>query len=157
MSTYLNFYLRVNNNFIPLGDYSRSCSVMYNVVNNDVPYEKIRAITSEDLKGYINKLTEAAGRIQKMKESDEKRIELIMNAANTPLEEKMEYVNEIQSNFMEMDELIKEYSFAADTLRVFLNMIDMFRYKDELYFDNDYNHYIYAGIEARGNMESIVE
>ena len=152
MSSYLNFYARANNIFIPLGSYSRS-SQMYREINNSVPYEKIRAIKPQDLKDYINDLKESERRIQKMKQEDEQRIQLIMSAANSSLQEKMEYVEEIQANFMEMDALIEEYASAVNTLQVYLDMIDEFRYS---HFDNNYEHYIYAGIEANGDMESIV-
>ena len=154
MSSYLNFYARANNIFIPLGSYSRS-SQMYQEINNSVPYEKIRAIKSQDLKDYINDLKESECRIQKMKQEDEQRIQLIMSAANSSLQEKMEYVEEIQANFMEMDALIEEYVSAINTLQVYLDMIDQFRYSS-MYFDNNYEHYIYAGVEANGDMESIV-
>jgi hypothetical protein len=128
---------------------------MYREINDLVPYEKIRAITPQDLKDYINDLKEAERRVQKMKQEDEQRIQLIMSAANSTLQEKMEYVEEIRANFMEMDDLIEEYSSAVSTLQVYLDMINEFRFSG-MYFDNNYEHYIYAGVEANGDMESIV-
>ena len=155
MSSYVNFYLRVNENFAPIGSWSRSNEI-YQVMQYKVPYEKIRPLTSKEISSIIHELEDSAARIERAKAKDQESIKMIMDAANTSLDEKLEAVGQIESNFEEMDAYISEVNFAADTLRVFFNMIDDFKYSDELVFDNDYNHYIYAGIEAYGRMEDVV-
>ena len=154
MSSYVNFYLRVNDSFAPIGSYSRS-SEMYQVMNYYCPYGKIWAFTPGKLLDIIKEFTNKANRMKEERKEDEKRCEMIMQA-NNPLNEKMEAVYEIESNFEEMDLSIQELEFAADTLRVFYNMIDDFRYCGSSgTFSNDYNHYIYAGVEALGSLENV--
>lgn len=153
MSSYINFYLRINDTFAPIGSYSRS-SEMYQEFSNWIPYEKIRALTSNDLSEAISHFEEQARRLRDAKENDKKRCEMIMQA-NNPLSEKMDAIYEIESSYDEIDESINELQFAADTLRVFWNMVDDYKYYHK--FDNDADHYIYAGVEASGDMESIEE
>ena len=156
MSSYVNFYLRINDNFAPIGSYSRSSS-MYQAMSNVVPYEKIVALRPNQITEVIHNLEESAARMRKVKENDRAMCDKIMNTANNSIEDKLSAIAEIESNFDEMDSYIEEVNFAADTLRVFLNMIDDFRYSDECRFDNDYFHYIYAGIESYGRMEDVAD
>ena len=153
MSSYVNFYLRVNDKFAPIGSYSRS-SEMYQTVSRAVPYEKITALKSRDISSLIRRLEESAEDIQKTNEKGKSRISLIMNAENTPLNDKLAAVEEMELSCEAADEYISEITFAADTLRVFLNMIEDFKYSDSP-FENDADHYIYAGVEACGNLESV--
>ena len=154
MSSYVNFYLRVNDSFAPIGSWSRS-SELYQAMQNRCPYEKICAFDGADLMDIVRDLEDKISRMKKVRESDEKRCQMIMQANNS-IDEKMEAINEIESNFDEMDSFIEEVQFAADTLRVFYNMIDDFKFSDGK-FSNDCDHYIYAGIEACGNLESVQE
>ena len=155
MSSYVNFYLRVNDKFAPIGSYSRSTE-MYKAVSSQLPYEKIRALTAGDLMLYIRDLENAADNVKIVCERDRSHISLIMNAENTSLDEKLDTVDDIEENCRECEDYISELMFAADTLRVFYNMIDEFKYYNESGFTNDAEHYIYAGIEAYGNLESVV-
>jgi len=148
MSSYISFFVRVNDTFAPIGSWSRN-SEMYQAMQDWCPYEKIRAFSFNDLMNVVKELEDKA------READEKRCQMIMQANNS-VEEKMEAVNEIESNYEEMDSFIEEVQFAADTLRVFCNMIDDFKFA-EIKFTNDYNHYIYAGIEVCGTLEEVVE
>ena len=152
MSSYVNFYLRINDLFVPIGSYSRS-SEMYQTMYHYCPYGKIKALTKENLYEVINDLETRAQRIKDFRAADEKRCDMIMQA-NNALEEKMEAISDIMSGFNEMDTNIKEVSFSVDTLRVFSNMIEEFSYNNK--FSNDYNHYLYAGIEADGTLENII-
>lgn len=150
MSSYVNFYLRVNDSFAPIGSYSRS-SEMYQMMQTRCPYEKIAALTSSDLLDVIHEFENKINRMKEVRKADEKRCEMIMQANNS-LDEKLQAIEDIESNFTDMDDYIEENQFAADTLRVFCHMIDEFRYTD---FSNDFNHCIYAGIEAAGDLESV--
>lgn len=156
MSSYVNFYLRINENFAPIGSWSRS-NQMYQVWQHILPYEKIMPLTYSRISDMIYELETSAARMKEAKTKDEASIKMIMDAANTSLEEKLNIVADIQSNFEDMDQYIDEINFTADTLRVFLNMIEDFKYSDEVVFDNDADHYIYAGIEAYGRIENIID
>ena len=90
MSSYVNFYLRINDLFVPIGSYSRS-SEMYQTMYHYCPYGKIKALTKENLYEVINDLETRAQRIKDFRAADEKRCDMIMQA-NNALEEKMEDV-----------------------------------------------------------------
>lgn len=156
MSSYVNFYLRINNNFAPIGSWSRS-SQLYQHIHYNIPYEKIKPLTIEELEKIIYELDKDKQKFEKMKIEDEYRINRIMNAENTPLKDKLNAVADIESCFEDIDNTIKEYEYAIIALRIFGEMIDDFHYSSEITFDNDYNHYIYAGIEAYGRIENIVD
>lgn len=51
MSQYLNFFVRIKDGFIPIGDYSRN-SIFYQMVNSCIfpPYEKIMPVSIQQLK-----------------------------------------------------------------------------------------------------------
>ena len=152
MSSYVNFYLRINDLFVPVGSYSRS-SEMYQIMYHYCPYGKIKALTQENIYEVINDLESKVQKIKDSRAVGEKRCEMIMQANNT-LEEKIKAISDIMSIFNEMDIDIEELSFSTDTLRVFSNMIEEFSYDNK--FSNDYNHYLYAGIEAEGTLENII-
>ena len=155
MSSYVNFYLRVNDSFAPIGSWSRS-SELYRAMEDYCPYEKLCAFDSATLMDVIHNLEDKIDRMKEMRKFDENRCQMIMQANNS-IDEKLEAIYNIESNFEEIDSSIEETAFAADTLRVFYNMIEDFRFSDDGKFSNDYNHYVYAGIEANGDLESIQE
>lgn len=152
MSSYVNFYLRINDLFVPIGSYSRS-SEMYQIMDHYCPYGKIKPLTKDSLYKIINDLEDRKQKIKDFRIANEKRCDMIMQANNT-IEEKMEAISSIMSGFNDMDTDIEELSFSADTLRVFSNMIEEFSYNNK--FSNDCNHYLYAGIEADGTLENII-
>ncbi len=157
MSSYANFYLRMNDSFAPIGCYSRN-SEIYKAVDDFCFYGQIRAFTIEKLNEIINNLESKINNIRKQDKIDEQHCQMIMQAANNSIEAKMEAIYNIESNREERNEYVEELEFAADTFRVFLNMIDDFKYSSlNQNFSNDSNHYIYVGIEACGDLGSIQE
>lgn len=56
MSQYLNFFVRHNEDFIPLANYSRNTHV-YDIAG--APYEKIRRFSQEQLESIASKLRES--------------------------------------------------------------------------------------------------
>ena len=154
MSQYINFYLRVNDTFVPVGSYPRNLEI-YQVAHNYVPYEHIVNLTEKDF-NLMMEDAEAGVRknkseMQKLKET----ISIIMNA-NNPLNEKLAEVSNIEEEIREIEESNSGLDFAYDIFLHFYDIINDARYGiDPL--DNDYNHYIYAGIEAVGSLENVVE
>lgn len=156
MSSYVNFYLRANEIFAPIGSYSRSNEV-YQAIQDHLYYEKLVALTPSILNDVIQEVEEKIARMRKHRATDENRIHLIMDSANSTMDEKLQAVNDIECNFEEMDAYIDELNFVADVMRVFINMIDAYEYGGDGGLDNDPNHYIYAGIDAVGSMEYVVD
>ena len=156
MSSYVNFYLRANEIFAPIGSYSRSSEV-YKAIDKYVGYNELVSLTPEIFNDVIQEVEEKIARMRKRRAVDENRIRLIMDSANSTMDEKLQAVNDIECNFEEMDAYVDELNFAADVMRVFINMIDAYEYGGDGGLDNDPNHYIYAGIDAIGSMEYVVD
>ena len=155
MSAYINFYLRVNDKFAPIGSFSRS-SMVYEITNLVLPWEKLIPITQQMLNNWISKAEDNRQRTVDAKKADEKKCAQIM-AANNSLDDKLNAVARIEENYDEMDEFIDECSYTADIFYYLSNIIDNYQYSDdEARFENDYNHYIYAGIEVSGKLENII-
>ena len=154
MSSYVNFYLRVNDTFAPIGSYSRN-NKMYEYMDCYCPYEKIRPFTVDDFIEIINSLKDNKHNIKQARKTEKKHYTAIIQANNS-VEEKLNALYESESSLKEMDKEIAEINFTINTLQIFCNMIDDFKYSTSD-FSNDYNHYIYAGIEACGDINSVTE
>ena len=155
MSQYVNFYLRVNDMFAPIGSWSRASQV-FDVAKNIVPYEHIKHLTKEDFKNAIEDLE---ARITLNKEClgyNQKRRELIINAQNTPLSEKLEAIDAIDEYDEETNEHIEELTYAVAYLYHLINMINEYEWAENV-FKNDAEHYVYGGIEAYGRIEDVIE
>ena len=155
MSSYVNFYLRVNENFAPIGSFSRNNEV-YQYIYISVPYGKIRPITHHDFSEFIKNINQDIGKYEKYKLDQQEEIRRAMSLTDRPIDEIMEYVHKVEFTIQEEDKIISELKYAQDVFIVYQNMIDDARYSD-LHFDNDCDHYIYAGVEACGRMEDVVE
>lgn len=157
MSAYVNFYLRVNDNFAPIGSFSRS-NIIYETTNSDLPWEKMKPIRKSTLDDWVKNIETKSQHMAKMKKENEDKCAQIMAVANNPLEEKLDAVADIERDCDEINERIEECEYAINTLLCFYNIIEEYQYRgsDEVQFENDYNHYIYAGIEVRGELENIV-
>lgn len=155
MSAYVNFYLRVNDKLAPLGSYSRS-NMVYEITSHVLPWEKLIPVTQQMLNNWRDEAENKKQRMIDVKKADEMKCAQIM-AANNSLDDKLDAVARIEENYDEMDDFIDECSYTADIFCHLSNIIDDYQYSDdETQFENDYNHYIYAGIEVSGKLENIV-
>lgn len=156
MSSYVNFYIRVNKSFIPIGSYSRSSS-LYQAINQMLPYEKITALTSEKIGRVIDEIKEEIEELEKLKEKDKQTCDKILSMVGNSVEEKMASIYSIEAEDENIDYELEELKYSKNILQVYLDMIDEIHYSERYVMDNDYNHYIYAGVEAYGSMEDIFE
>ena len=155
MSAYVNFYLRVNDKLAPIGSYSRS-NMVYEITSHVLTWEKLIPITRQMLDNWRDEAEDKKQHVIDAKKADEKKCAQIM-AANNSLDDKLDAVARIEEDYDEMDAFIDECSYTADFFCYLSNIIDDYQYSsDEAQFENDYNHYIYAGIEASGKIENIV-
>ena len=153
MSAYVSFFIRVNDNFAPIGSWSRS-SKMYGVMSNRVPYEKMRALTITDLQNAINEINLSIKEWNEALDERKEEIKMVMNAANASLKEKLEEVSDIRYLINEIKEDLEAYEDARNTLAVYIDILDNVKYS-ETRFENDYKHYLYAGIEVAGTIDEI--
>lgn len=154
MSQYVNFYIRVNNSFIPIADYSRN-NYIYRVFEY-LPYEKIKALTYDDFIIRKDKIKGDREYAEKMIAEVNAKKEFIAKT-DASLEEKLQQYNFATECIAEYQDDIESCNFALDFIYFLEEMIDAIRYnEDGLNMDNDYNHYLYAGIEAIGSIENII-
>ena len=154
MSQYLCVYLRMGDNFAPIGTYSRS-HMMYQAFSH-YPYEHIRAVKPTDLTKIMSHLREMGEDYNKALKKTLDSIDMIINAANTPLEEKLDVIDNYQDYAEEIKQKIEEVQDAIGIVSTYEDIIDAYHYSDlEQKMDNDYFHYLYAGIEAYGAMENV--
>ena len=155
MSSYLNFYLRLNDTFVSIGNYS-SNNFIYQIFKGYVPYEHISALTVNKINEIINDIKEEINSVKELQQKDKDTINLIMDAKNTSIDEKLHVVTEYKDTIAERDDYIENLKNTIRTLEVYYDMICEYHWYNEQNFTNKHNEYIYAGIEASGNLESIV-
>lgn len=154
MSSYANFYLRVNDNFAPIASYSRS-SIIYQTVSNYVPYERLVAIRPLTINEWINTVKELKVNV----EASINRYQNIINQifqANNSIQEKLEAVEEYKDLINEERDTIEELESAFYFFGMLDTMIEEYKYGDEAdKFENDEFHYLYVGIECPGGLKYV--
>lgn len=154
MSSYIHFYLRVGDNFVPLGSFSRS-SRIYRMFQSVAPYEQIAAFTAAQ----VSEIQKEAGlALKQINDSltGYKKMKQDIMAANNSLEEKMEYISSyIDSCVADALEDKEELEYAVHYLSFILEAIW------ETEFNNngfDGKNFFYAGIEiSNPTIKDIVE
>lgn len=143
MSQYANFFIRYDDTFIPISDFSTS-SYIKSLVKGFAPWEKVRAMSVKD----INDFRESARNdVIRFKKEKAMREDLIKEVAqfNNSAEDKLEVIENIRFDIKDYDEMIEE-AVIGEYFFVFLGwLIDAVRYNEPLVKDID--KYIYVGIE----------
>ena len=148
MSSYMNFFIRSDDKFLHLSDFSRN-SEIYQRLYNNVPYEKLRALTYNELDSIEDAIIEDKRKYADLISEYKKEIELIATFNNSA-EEKLEAINSTESMIKDIEESISELNFAQGWFNSLCRILDSARdYTDEnnnLLVDAD--KYIYAGVET---------
>lgn len=153
MSAYVDFFIRNKDDFIPIADYSRN-SMIYSIVNNDVPYEKIRAITTQDINKFINVASEKIRECEQGIRKEKERIKLVATFDNS-IEEKLEVIAQYEEGIEEYTQSIEECTYAKNFFSFLTELINVRRWEENS--SVNINEYIYAGIEiGRPTVEDIV-
>ena len=131
MSSCVEFFIKDMNRIISVGSFSRSHEV-YNAFEG-APYGKLGRLdtvrickAAEKLRGEIQQLVEDQATLFK----EEKDIW----GSNNPLSEKREAVAQVRESLTEIDELIKEKTFALDVIRtldIMSDYLDVYEDSDE--------------------------
>lgn len=148
MSSYLSFFIRNKNDFLPIGTFCRS-SEIYQITEKGltVPYAKIMPITKKDIKIILDICEERIKNYNEAIISFKERIDFIKNCNNS-LEDKLEEYNDY-------DETIRGYKDGIEELnevKSYFNTLDIIL-EDISYTDTfDQSKYIYCGIEVGYNV-----
>ena len=136
MSAYASFFLKHNDDFIPLGDFCRS-SVIFKTFEwyIHIPMEKITLLDTDTLNKFIEKCEKD---IRKNKEEIAKLEKQVQDvySFNNKVSEKMEYVSEIKEIISNYEIDIEELQYASGYFNSLLTISE-----------SDDKNNIYGGIE----------
>lgn len=135
MSQYLNIYLKHNETYIPLMDYSRSTEIYQEF---DAPFEKLREYSPHELSEVgarlQRKVEDAKKEIQKFQE----QIELIPHFTGATILDRLDSITSAQECIEDLNEEIETYKTWANICYFLSDVADNF----------ESGNSIWAGIEA---------
>lgn len=143
MSAYVDFFVRHNDDFIPISDFSRN-SKIYEIMSGFAPWEKIRPLTAERLTLFVNEAQHGIEQARNGIAKEKEQIQLV-SQFNNSAEEKIEYIQDCRESIEEYEYLVQEYEYAKYFFLFLEEMIDAVRWKDDCAVDVE--KYIYVGIE----------
>lgn len=142
MSAYIQFFIRHEDTFLPIGIYCRSSSI-YKYFDEYTPWEKIKPITRgllDKIRGNVHEDLQASqeryDRAREMKEW--------VATLNNSLEEKMEYIENIEEVLGECCDEIETAKHVKDYLNFLDDIIESVEYEKHI----DHKNYLYVGIEV---------
>lgn len=152
MSSYVNFFIRTNDAFIPIASYSRSTRV-YKIFEA-MPYGKVDVLTTEYLKELSFEAQKYTNYINEQIEKCHQRKEIIATFNNT-VSEKYEMIYEIEREAEDWQDEKREAEAAEDFIQFLKNMISEIQYNEDTEVSKlirDGDHYLYCGIEVSANL-----
>lgn len=152
MSSYVNFFIRTNDAFIPIASYGRSTRV-YKIFE-DVPYGKVDVLTTDYLKELSFEAQEYTNYVDKQIEKCYQRKEIIATFNNT-VDEKYETVCEIEREIEDWQCEKREAEAAEDFIQFLRDMITEIQYNEDTKISEylqDCDHYVYCGMEISANL-----
>jgi len=145
MSQYVRFFLRVDDKFVELRNFSRS-SRIYGAVEEFAPYGKVRPLTSHSIKMAIESLEYVREHNEEMIKQIRAQIKSVYEFRNSA-EEKLEIINGINSSLDDIDRDNQECAYEICFLELLRDMIeDQLGRGTECMVDPF--EYIYAGVDC---------
>ena len=142
MSAYIQFFIRNNETFMPIGIYCRS-SAIYQAFDEYIPWEKIRPLNEPLLRRIygevMDEIREHTDQIDRIKE----HIALIATF-NNPMDEKIEMLDNIEEMLSEYEKGLEELDNVKAYILFLNDIIEAVEFEDDI----DENAYLYAGVEV---------
>lgn len=142
MSAYIQFFVRNDEAFMPIGTYSRN-DCIYGYFDEYTPWEKIKAVTRPLLDKIRDDVNEDLQDVQKRYDRAKEMKEWIATLNNS-LEEKMEYINNVEEVLEDCYEMRDDFMRVKSYLNFLDDIIKSVEYKEHI----DYKAYLYVGIEV---------
>lgn len=155
MSSYMYFFVRKNENFLPLVCYSRS-NAIYEAFSDFAPYEKVRPLTSGFVSDVLNEQSEDLSELKKHLKDYHDELTLIASFNNS-VEDKMQAIYDARGSIEETEEIIEECEYAIAFCRFLLDILDEAdgtKYYEDENLHLDPAHYLYYGVECGDNITS---
>ena len=155
MSSYLNFFIRNKNEFLPIGSFCRSSEV-YRIGNLlAAPYEKVTALNQESIKKAIDYCRTGIESYKDVISDISGKINFLMGC-NDSLESKLGSYEDYLIDIQDCKKLIADITYAEN----YFNMLSCILSDIEYCDDFDCSRYIYFGIEISHDCilpENIIE
>ncbi len=147
MSSYIQFFVRNDEAFMPIGIYPRG-SRIYQYFDEYTPWEKIKSVTHplldkirDDVNDDILYFQKRYDRAREMKE--------YVATMNNSMDEKMEWIENIEATLSDCCEEIEKAEYVKHYLNFLDDIIESVEYEEHI----EYKAYLYVGIEV-GNPTS---
>ena len=142
MSAYIQFFIRNDEAFMPIGVYSRNNKV-YEYFDEYTPWEMIRPITRPLLNKIRDDVNEDILYYQKRYDRAKEMKEYVASMNNS-LEEKMEWIGNIETTLGDCCEEIEQANYAKQYLNFLDDILESVEYKTNI----NWKAYLYVGIEV---------
>lgn len=143
MSTYIDFFIRRGDEFIPISDYSRN-SIIYRIANSYAMWEKVSPLSKAGIEQMITEAERQQRAYQESIVEVKAKIAQLKDLSCT-WNEALEYLDEYEEAIQEYEQDIKEARYAKHFFGFLIDIIETVEYADKKEYD--YNDYIYVGIE----------
>lgn len=149
MSCYTCFFIRRENDFVPIGSFSRNNTIAraFSDYHFEAPWEKISALDTKDIQEIIAGVMENKQFDLNTIDKYEKKIAEI-KSMEASLSERMKMIDEYRGYIDEVREDYEDWDYAHSYLSFLLGILDEIRYSD--YGEDkkyDVDNYIYFGLE----------
>ena len=147
MSSYISFYLKVEDKYCPLGFYSKSCSE-YRFFKDFVPYEKVAPLTLEKLASVKEDVEFSISNKKEAIIRHSNNVELI-KTFNNSAEDKLKLIEHNLEVIEEFKEGLEEDNECLTFINFLINILTDVSY--DAYANNHgikADNYLWAGIEV---------
>lgn len=142
MSAYIQFFIRNDEAFMPIGIYCRG-SKIYQHFDEYTPWEKIKPITRPLLGKIRDNVNDDILYLQKRYDRAKEMKEYVAGMNNS-MDEKMEWIENIEVTLDGCREGIEEAEYVKHYLTFLDDIIESVEYEEHI----DHKNYLYVGIEV---------
>lgn len=145
MSSYASFFVRSENNLVPIGSFSRN-SQIYQSIQHYAPYEKIGPLSEDFIEKCRNSTKEIIADYRSHLNECHKMIDEVIPKCNNSLEEKIESIEGYKNQIEDWQDGIDDLIFAKGFFNFLLCILDDIPYDWQKKYNRD--EYIFVGIEV---------
>ena len=148
MSAYIQFFVRHNDTFLPIGTFSRNSNI-YSEFDEYIPWEHLRGLDENLLRKVRENVKEDMERVEHNISEMKEDIDHVMECNNS-LDEKMERISLMREWIKECEDDLESLRFTDYFIAFLFGIIEEAEHTK--YYDSmdtiDPGAYVYAGIEV---------
>jgi len=149
MSAYIQFFIRHEDTFLPIGVFSRN-NAIYRVFDDIAKWGKIRPI-GEPILDDVEKITKEFINVSEKALARAEEEQGLIAKFNNSVEDKMEAYKDYSNYISEIREDIEDFKAAQQYLWFLRDILDSIKGTD---FNKD--PYLYVGVEVEGTVEELI-